>query len=63
MRGRREAEVVGGASFTRWFDIDEIAKIGWFRFLEKIVSHRYYFVRYALFDLEPVKRFEGRSDM
>ena len=55
--------MVGGARFTSRFDIDKITQIGWFRFRKKIVSNRYDFVLYALLDLEPVKRFECRSDV
>ena len=36
-----ETEVVRGASFTSGFDIDEITQIGWFRFMNEIVSNRY----------------------
>ena len=58
-----EAEVVRGASVTNRFDIDKITKISWLRFMEEIVSNRYYFVLYALFDIESVKRFECGNDV
>ena len=54
--------MVGRASFTSRFDINKIMQTGWFRFME-IVSDRYDFVLLTLFDLEPVKRFEHRSDV
>ena len=54
--------MVRGASFISIFNIDEIAHIGWFRFVE-IMSNVYDFVLYALFYLQPVKRFECRSGM
>ena len=50
--------MVKGASFTRRFDIDKIAQIDWFRFMEEIESNRYDFVACAFFDLESVKRFQ-----
>ena len=59
----RETEAVRGASCTSRFDIDKITHIGWFIFMEEIASNRYDFVLYALFRLEPVKRFETRSDV
>ena len=34
---------------------DEITRTGCFRFMAEIVSNRYEFVSYALFDLEPVR--------
>ena len=45
------------------FDIDKITQIGWFRFMEEILSNKYDFVLYALFDLKPMKRFKCRSDV
>ena len=38
MRGGRERQVVREASFTSRFDIDKITQIGWFRFMDEIVS-------------------------
>ena len=58
-----ETEEVRVASFTSMFDIDKIMPIGWFRFMEETMSNRYDFALYALFDPEPVKRFECRSDV
>ena len=55
-----KTDVVRTASFTSGFDIDEITQIGWFRFMEAIVSM---IVLYKLFDLEPAKPFECRSDI
>ena len=55
--------MVRGASLTSRFDADKIMHMGWLRFVEEIVSNRYDFVLYALFDLEPVKRFECRSNV
>ena len=55
--------MVGGASFNSRFDTDKITQIDWFRFMEEIMSNRYDFVLYALFDLELVKRFECRYDV
>ena len=55
--------MVRGASFTSKFDIDKIRQIGRFRFMEEIVSNRYDFVLYVLFNPELVKRFECRSDV
>ena len=46
-----ETEVVGGASFTSRFDTDKIMQIDWFSFKEEIVSNRYDFVLFALFNL------------
>ena len=34
-----ETEVVREASFTSEFDVDEITRIGWFRFMQKIVGN------------------------
>ena len=51
------------SEFTSRFDIDKITRIGWFRFMEEIVSNRYDLVLYDVFDREPVKRFECKSDM
>ena len=42
--------MVRGTSFTSGFDVDEIMQMGWFRFMEEIVSNRYEFVLYELFD-------------
>ena len=53
--------MVRGASLTRRFEIDKIVQIGWFRFMEEIVSNRCGFVLYALFNLESVKQFECRG--
>ena len=50
VRDERETRAVGGASFTRSFDIDKITQIGWFRFMEKILSYSN-FALYALFNL------------
>ena len=35
--------MVRGVSFTSRFDIDKIMQIGWFRFMEEIMSNRYDF--------------------
>ena len=48
--------------FIQWIDIDEIAQIGTFRFMEEIASHGYDFILYALFELDLMKRFECRND-
>ena len=56
-------EGVGRANFASWFDTDKITQIGWTRFMEETVSNGYDFVLYALFDLEPVKRFDCASDV
>ena len=55
--------MVRGASFTSKFDTDKITQIGWLSFVEEIMSNRYDFVLHALFDLEPVKRLECRSNV
>ena len=55
--------MVEGASFTSRFNIDNITQTGLLRLMEKIMSTRYDFVLYALFNLEPVKRFECNSDV
>ena len=55
--------MVRGASFTNGFAVNEIMKVGWFRFMQEIVSNGNNFELYALFDPEPVKRFECRSDV
>ena len=55
--------MVEGASFTRRFDIDKIMQICWFRFMKAIVSNRYDYALYALFNFELIKRFESRSDV
>ena len=47
--------MVRGASCTRRFDIDKITQIGWFVFLEEIVSNRNDFMLYELLELEPTK--------
>ena len=50
------------ASFTSRYATDNNTQIGWFRLMAEIVSNRYDFVLYELFDLEPVKRFECTND-
>ena len=55
--------MVGGASFISGFDIDKIMQMGWFRFMKEIARNIYYFVLQTLVGLEPVKRFECRSDV
>ena len=52
--------MVREASYTGSFDIDKITYISW---LEKIVSNGYAIILHQLFDLESMKRFEGRSDV
>ena len=32
--------MVRGASFTSGYDIDKITQIGWFRFMEELMSNR-----------------------
>ena len=58
-----KTEVVREASFTSWYDVDEIAQIGMFRFIGEIASDGYDFVLHAMFVLEPMTRFECRSYM
>ena len=55
--------MVEGVSFTSRYDSNKITQIGLIRFMEEIVSNRYDFVLYELFDPEPVERFECRSDV
>ena len=55
--------VVGGAQLTSRFDTDKIAQMGWLKFMEETTNNKYDFILYALFDLEPVERFECRSDV
>ena len=50
-----ETEVLSGATFMSRFDIDEIMQIGWCRFMVGIVSNRYDFELYALFDIKHMK--------
>ena len=42
--------MVGRASFTSWFDVDELAEVCGFRELKQVVSYGYYFVLYSLFN-------------
>ena len=62
-RWKEETEMVGGTRFTSRFDTDKISQIGLLRFMEEFTSNRYDFILHALFDLEPLKRFECRSDV
>ena len=62
-RTKEKTEVAREASFLSGLHIDEITQIWWFRFMQEIVSNGYDFLLYALFDLEPVKRFECMSDV
>ena len=59
----KEETVVRGVSFTSRFDIDQITQIGWFRFMEEIVSYGYVFVLHVLLYQEAIKLFEGKSDV
>ena len=53
--------MVREASFTNRFDVDEMMKVGWFRFMEKNVNSRYGFEIQALLNLNRVKRSECLS--
>ena len=58
--------MVRGASFTSGFDVNEITKVNWFRIMQKIVSNENIFLIGSvdgLFNLEPMKLFECRSDV
>ena len=58
-----ETDFVREASFISRSDVEKIMHQGWFKFMEEIVSNRYDFVLYVLFELELLKRFECRSDV
>ena len=60
VRVKGETEIVSGASFTNGFDVDEITKIGWSQIYGEVIDK---LILYALFDLEPVKRSECRTDV
>ena len=61
MRGEKETEVIRGAIVDDGFDCYFDGFIDLFRFMEEI--NGYDFVLVALFDHEPMKRFECRSDV
>ena len=50
-------------SKERVFYTDKIMQIGNLKFVVEIMNNKYDLILCALFDLEPVKRFECRSDM
>ena len=46
-RWKRKIEVLGLASFARWFDIYDFTNIFWFRRMKEIMCNGDYFVMYA----------------
>ena len=47
--------MIRGTSFTSGFYVLKIIQIGWFRFMQEILSNGNNLELYALFDLEPMK--------
>ena len=59
----------GGRERQRWseervfssrFDVDDITRVGWFRFVEKIARNGNDFVFHVFLDLEQMKLYEER---
>ena len=63
MRGKRKRQWCSNKRIISNSGIDKITQIDYFRFMEEISSNRYNFVLYVSLVLEPMKRFEYRSDV
>lgn len=46
--------------FSSMFDVDDITRVGWFRFVEKIARNGNDFVFHVFLDLEQMKLYEER---